>query len=66
MYSFKIRDRQTSGPIRTLSADCVRIVTDVVLDVAQCVATASRSGRGTCMQFGVAHRQEGPAVSVHL
>ena len=23
------------------------------------------SGRGTCLQFGVADRQEGPAVSVH-
>ena len=23
------------------------------------------SGRGTCVQFGVADRQEGPAVSVH-
>ena len=66
MYSFKIRDRQTSVPIRPLSADCVGIASDGVLGVAQFVGTVSWSGRGTCMQFQVADRQEGPAVSVHL
>ena len=66
MYSFKIRDRQTLVLIGLLSADCVGIANYGVLGVAQCVGTASWSGRGTCMQFGVAHRQEGPAVSVHL
>ena len=51
VYSFKIRDRQTSVPIPPLSADCVGIASDGVLGVAQCVLTASWSGRGTCMHF---------------
>jgi hypothetical protein len=66
MYSFKIRHRQTSVPIRPLSADCVGIASDGMLGVAQCVGTASWSGRGTCMYFVVEVRQEVSAVSVHL
>jgi hypothetical protein len=41
MYSFKIRDRQTSVPIRPLSADCVGIASGTVLGVAQCVGVES-------------------------
>ena len=37
MFSFKIRDRQTSGPIRLLSVDGVGIARDGVLGVAQFV-----------------------------
>ena len=48
MYSFKIRDRQTSVPIGPLSADCVGIASDGVLGVAECVLAASWSGRGAC------------------
>jgi hypothetical protein len=66
MYSFKITDRQTSVPIRPLSADCMGTASDGVLGVAQCVGTASWSGHGRCMYFVVAVRQEEPAVSVYL
>jgi hypothetical protein len=63
MYSFKIRDRQTSVAIRPLSAECVGIASVGVLGVAQCVVTASWRGRGTCVELQVADRQEGAAVS---
>jgi len=66
VHSFNIRYRQTLVPIRGLSADCVGMASDGVLGVAQCVLTASWSGRSTCMQFVVADREEGPAVSVGL
>jgi hypothetical protein len=56
MYSFKIRDRQTSVPIRPLSAYCVGIAGFGVLGVAQCVVKASWSGRGTCVELPVADR----------
>jgi hypothetical protein len=61
-----IRDRQTSVPILTLSADCVGIVNHSVLGVAQFLILTRLSQRGTCMQIQVGHKQEGPAVSVHL
>jgi hypothetical protein len=62
----KIWDRQTSGPIRTLSADFVCIANHGVLGVAQFLLPTHLSGRGTCMQLQVADRQEGSAVSVNL
>jgi len=41
MYSFKIRDLQTTVEIGLLSADCVGIASDGVLGVAQCILTVS-------------------------
>jgi hypothetical protein len=61
-----IRDGQTSGPIRTLSADFVGIASRGVLGVAQFLLPTRLNGRGTCMQLQVADRQEGAVVSVHL
>jgi hypothetical protein len=41
MYSFTIRDRQTSVPIRLLSVVCVGIASGTVLGVAECLLTMS-------------------------
>ena len=49
MCNRKIRGRQTSVPIRLLSADRVGITSGTVLGVAQFEGTASWSGRGTCV-----------------
>ena len=49
MFSFKIRDGQTSGPIRLLLADGVGIARDGVLGGAQFVLQTVMSGRGTCV-----------------
>ena len=47
MFSFKIRDGQSSGTIRPQSADCVGIATDGVLGGAQFVLQTVMSGSGT-------------------